>query len=338
MPMGMPERQKEAGISGSTLKLVAIFTMLIDHTAATVLDHMLIKKGINELDATSQAYQQFYNDYGGLLLMDQFMRLIGRLAFPIFCFLLVEGLLHTRNKWKYASRLAVFALISEIPFDLAFYSTPFYWGYQNVFFTLLIGLLVLIGFETVQEIPEDSKWFPALTGAGAVGAGLMGAYCIYGMTGLMNEILQGEGSEAVIAMNGPVLIILGVNCSLIALCIWYVMRRTGSLRKACIRYGDLAIFVAGFLLAQVLKTDYSGFGILTIAIMYRFRRNHWKEMLGGCITLTIMSLGEITAFFDLILIRFYNGKRGLNLKYVFYLFYPVHLFLLYLICYFMKII
>jgi hypothetical protein len=116
------------------------------------------------------------------------------------------------------------------------------------------------------------------------------------------------------------------------------MRIRKSSAEANILFTDMAVLAAGILLADYLKTDYSGFGVLTIAVIYGLRKSPMKSILGGCVTLTIMSIGEITAFFDLILIRFYNGKRGLNLKYVFYLFYPVHLFLLYLICYFMKIL
>lgn len=72
-------------------------------------------------------------------------RSIGRLAFPLFCFLLVEGLHHTRSVKKYLIRLGIFAIISELPFDLAF-SDDIRTGYllqQNVFFTLFIGLLVI---------------------------------------------------------------------------------------------------------------------------------------------------------------------------------------------------
>lgn len=109
------------GLSGSSLKIFAIIIMLIDHIGAILLPRY------------------------------HFLRYIGRLAFPIFCFLLVEGFFHTRNVKKYALRLGLFALISEIPFDLALFGIPFNLLYQNVFFTLFIGLLVLIGFEKFKS-------------------------------------------------------------------------------------------------------------------------------------------------------------------------------------------
>lgn len=120
------EIEKKNGITGSTLKWIAVLSMFIDHCAA-----VLVEAGwISGLRAVS------YNEY--LIL-----RGIGRLAFPIYCFLLVEGMLHTRNVKKYLLRMVVFALISELPFDLAFRRTFFTLKYQNVFFTLFFGLLAL---------------------------------------------------------------------------------------------------------------------------------------------------------------------------------------------------
>jgi hypothetical protein len=106
------------GINGFVLKMIAIITMLIDHTAAVLIP-----------DNT----QLYVN-----------CRIIGRLAFPIFSFLLVEGYLHTKNIRKYFLRLGIFAMISEIPFDLAFSeNSSSYLYHQNIFFTLLIGLGVI---------------------------------------------------------------------------------------------------------------------------------------------------------------------------------------------------
>lgn len=112
-------------MTGYWLKVIAMVTMLIDHGTAILVP----------------GNSSFYI----------IGRSIGRLAFPIFCFLLVEGFLHTSNVKKYLLRLGIFALISEIPFDLAFNHTLFELGHQNIFFTLLIGLLVLIGVRYVDE-------------------------------------------------------------------------------------------------------------------------------------------------------------------------------------------
>ncbi len=71
------------------------------------------------------------------------MRAIGRIAFPIFCFLIVEGYLHTKSYSKYLTRLLIFAVISEIPFDLGLYHQLIYLEHQNVFPTLAAGLIVI---------------------------------------------------------------------------------------------------------------------------------------------------------------------------------------------------
>ncbi|MCM1099814.1 MAG: conjugal transfer protein TraX [Clostridium sp.] len=131
------ERGKEEswqGVSGGTLKIIAVVTMLIDHIAATVLMRML------RIEYDPELYMVY-----------RVMRQIGRIAFPIYCFMLVEGLTHTRNRWKYAARLGGMALVSEIPFDLAFRSAVLETGYQNVFFTLTIGLVTLGAWEEIES-------------------------------------------------------------------------------------------------------------------------------------------------------------------------------------------
>lgn len=110
------------------LKLIACITMLVDHAT------------------------DIFVPFGRLWWIG---RGIGRIAFPIYCFLLVEGFYHTSNRKKYLLRLFVFAIISEIPFDLAFNGFPGagaarLMGSQNVMWTLCIGLALLMAYEGLK--------------------------------------------------------------------------------------------------------------------------------------------------------------------------------------------
>lgn len=121
-------------LTSSSLKLIAIITMFIDHFGAVVVGQALFRLPNVVSDVAL---------YHNLRTFYRLLRLIGRLAFPIFCFMLVEGFLHTRSREKYLLRLGLFALISEIPFDLAIYKNWYYPDKQNVFFTLFLGMLVM---------------------------------------------------------------------------------------------------------------------------------------------------------------------------------------------------
>lgn len=91
---------------------------------------------------------------GAVLYPSQiWLRCLGRIAFPIFCFLIVEGFFHTHDVRRYMGRLGVFALISEIPYDLAFRGVPLEYAHQNVFFTLLIGIGMVVLLERNREWP-----------------------------------------------------------------------------------------------------------------------------------------------------------------------------------------
>lgn len=228
------------GISGSTVKLVGIITMFIDHFAAALIFRVILNGGYT---------RELYNFY-------LFLREVGRLGFPIFCFLLVEGFEKTRSKTKYALRLGLFALISEIPFDLAFSAVWMEFEHQNVYFTLFLGMLALCAYDFLgkRNLPKILRW------------------------GL-----------------------------------------------------DMAVLVVIMLIADFLKTDYSGMGVLTITVMYALRRSRLAAMAGGCVVLAVMDLRELPAFLTLLPVAAYNGERGWKLKYFFYAFYPAHLLLLWLI-------
>ena len=84
-------------------------------------------------------------DHVGYVLMNNDMnyRRIGRLALPIYIFLLIEGFVHTHSRPKYLGRLALFALISEVPFDLAFRGAAFVPQHTSVMTTLALGFIAI---------------------------------------------------------------------------------------------------------------------------------------------------------------------------------------------------
>ena len=168
-------------MDGRALKIIALAAMVCDHTAMALVEplgqvsqavqaasasQMPAASGAILTAAASQAAQMPASAEllsVGWLAVYVLLRLAGGLAFPIFAFLLVEGFLHTRDRKRYLAKLCVFALISEIPFDLALFGMPFYRGYQNVFFTLAIGVAVMMGLE--QMVPERAA------GGGNAGTG-----------------------------------------------------------------------------------------------------------------------------------------------------------------------
>lgn len=199
------ENRRTFGLSGGTLKLLAVVTMLIDHIGAAVLTRMLHQSGWNE-----NLYQIYYG-----------MRLIGRTAFPIYCFMLIEGAEHTHSGGKYLARMGFLALISEIPFDLAFQGRLLESGYQNVFFTLTIALTALL----VIHRQKDHKILVLMVCLAAMWAawlmktdyGWRGVFCILCMYFLRkNRLLQlGAGYVAFVLLLGeaaalPAFLLLGL--------------------------------------------------------------------------------------------------------------------------------
>lgn len=323
-PSGSPVKK---GFDGSTIKLIAIIAMLIDHTAATILERMMMRAGYMLATMNTDFLSAWIAEHRLLYFSYMIMRLIGRFGFPIFCFLLVEGFMHTHNRKKYALRLFLFALISEIPFDFAFRGVWFYAGYQNVFFTLFLGLLAMCAFDWLGSHLKGGA--PGMIG---LAAGVLFTSC-YGslvtediVYALLDPILPAVMDETVF------FIVRAVIIAAVTVLILIRLSQTGGAVHAQTIGADLGILCLTAVAADLLMTDYAGMGVITIAFMYAFRKSRVKSLLAGCICLTLMDISEVTAFLMLIPVSKYNGQRGLNLKYVFYAFYPVHLGLLYLIC------
>lgn len=209
--------ERKAGLTTFQLKVLAIISMLADHVGAVLYPEAV------------------------------WLRYAGRLAFPIFCFLLVEGYYHTGNMAKYMARLGIFALISEIPFDLAFHQTLWFPARQNVFVTLFIGLGMLWGLERERE-----------------------------------RIIR---------------------VGIVLLSMWA---------------------------AEFLCCDYGFMGVLLIAVFGITRGKNTARYLAGAVWNVFWpSRIQTAGALAMLPIALYNGQKGRSMKYFFYLFYPVHLFILY---------
>lgn len=253
--------EDKAELTGSGLKLIAMLTMLLDHIGAGIL--------------------QIYIDDGVLShglgvaieVMYFFLRLVGRLSFPIYIFLLLEGFRHTRSRRKYALRLALFAVISEIPFDMAFNlgrreldgGRLLELGSQNVFFTLFIGLAAICMLDRLEK---DS---------------------------LKRDMPEGDDRKRVL-LEGYI-VTLGV--------------------------AGLAAYLTG--------ADYGLIGVAAIIAAYYMRDEKEKQIVVVTLILALSSLMEIAALFDIFIIKKYRGAKGSGGKWLFYLFYPMHLLVIGLI-------
>lgn len=265
----------QSGFPANFLKIFAALTMLIDHAAITLVYAKLAKVPeylslVFSAEATQEQISAIPIDYLNLYSTYTVMRLVGRIAFPLFAFLIFEGFMHTSDYKRYLIRVGICALVAEIPFNLIVTNAApiygltdvttsvFYPQYQNTVFTLLLALLMLYGmkhFETDELNPKAAlkQWL-----------------------------------------------------------------------------GQLLCVVVACIASVVLRTDYSYIGILYIAMLFFFRTNKTLQILFGCIVFLSTNIASLLAFVP---IAMYNGHiiRSKKFKYFFYIFYPAHLLVLYLI-------
>ena len=231
-----------------TLKIIALTTMIIDH--------------IGNLWAAS-----IPNAF--------FMRCIGRVAFPLFAFMIAEGCKHTKDIKKYMLRLLVFALISEIPFDLFgenininnFSEITFLsFRYQNIFFNLFLSVFAIYIYESLKDTKLKYAGFLAFPAAAYAGFLINADYGYYAVP-----------------------IIAAIYFS----------------KNKIIR---ILAMVAGVAFLYLPYTGYTSF-------IFGYRVSYGLALF-------------IFALIPAVLVFFYNGKRGVNIKYFFYLMYPLHLVVL----------
>jgi hypothetical protein len=140
-------------LTSASLHILAMFFMLLDHMWATVVPG------------------------------NEWMTCVGRLAFPIFAFLLVEGFFHTRSRKKYALRLLIFALVTEIPFNLMAGGRFFFPIHQNVLWTFLLSFGLMAWNERLEAAPlwrKFLRWVAAFWAGMILGTLTMVDYYGYG--------------------------------------------------------------------------------------------------------------------------------------------------------------
>lgn len=242
-----------SGITAFGLKIIAIITMFIDHVGIVVLQPYLNAK----MDSLGYDLTQALNKIYGIT------RSIGRIAFPLFAFLLVEGFFHTRNRWKYLLRLAIFAIISEVPFNLAIARSTFSTEKQSVLIALTICFLMLIVLDHVRNINLTDFW-------------------------------RGLFTLAIIAAFTAI----------------------GYFVKCDYDY-KAPLMVAGIYLLYPIFNAYRFTFCIGTGLMFFWE---WSK-----------TIRNFPASLAPMLLCFYNGQKGRSLKYFFYLFYPIHLIILYFI-------
>jgi hypothetical protein len=283
---------KEKGLSGSTLKIIAILVMIVDHIGLGIWSRL---PGLGYLVPDVMDRETWW-------LIYNVMRSIGRTAFPIFAFLLVEGFFHTKNRLMYAIRLFSFAFISQIPFHYAFLHLT---SGLNIFFTLFIGLIMMWAMTEIKKRwPNIFLLYRKF---------LRISYTIKPSGGCtlarMEDVALRPRSARGFAKANPSLYLIG----------WIII-----------------IAAAGFTAYQ-LKTDYYYQGILVIAIFYILREQRILALSAGYLTFLLPQAIkhdftiQLYCLVGFILSWFYNGNRGLKIKYLFYMVYPAHLLLIYVI-------
>lgn len=154
-------KNKRGILTGAVLKNIACLTMFTDHFFAILVYNYMSLYPVNA--AWEPRIAKVY----------RIGRDIGRISFVLFTYLIVEGFVYTGSRARYLLRLFLFALLSEIPFDLAFSGKAVDWSGQNVYWTLFLGVLMLTLWE---YLGRQRGFVPRVAQIAVLGSGCAAAF------------------------------------------------------------------------------------------------------------------------------------------------------------------
>ena len=291
------------GITASGMKLIALTAMFLDHFAVVYLSDFMLKGDWTQLSVRSD----YLSSHEGSMLAIAYsvLRLVGRISFPIYAYLIAEGLSYTSNRMKYSLRLFIFALLSEIPFDIAFHKQWFDFGSQNVFWTLFIGLLVICVIDYFEQDKKTEHY-------------ILLRECILLLVTASGAILA-KAFHTDYGMKGVIAIVL------------IYLIKMGSRKRAC-AYA-LSAFAAEifyrFLSNQ--RSDEIWISlclVLLIFIACNIPFVNVSAVLCACLFIASLNFSGIYSILAVVPVFFYNSRKGRGWKWFFYVCYPLHLILL----------
>ena len=223
--------------SGSMLKTFAVTSMLVDHIAVFLLT------SVNSFN------QVWFTYLGQPVTFVWLLRMVGRFAFPLFVFLLVQGYLHTRNRNRYGQYLLLFALVSEIPFDLVHYGYLEY-SSQNIFFSLLFGYIGMRLWDYWQN-DRFNRMIAMLMLSGAV----IVSRCDYGLSGfIFIMVMYAWHTHPVIKTGATAWLLPG---SLFVFLSSFIMTcydgTRGFIRTPAMKYAFYAVYPVHLLIIYLIK-------------------------------------------------------------------------------------
>jgi len=302
--MNYIKEQSQYVFNRGNLKMIALFCMTLDHFAVMILDSWL------------KILEKESLEFFCVNTLHIMLRLIGRIAFPIFCFFIVEGLLHTRSVFKYALRLLILGIISEVPFDMVLKHTFFDTKSQNVFWTLLLGLITIYAIDGIYKKVRCQKAIRyIIITATALSGMYLGEYfgTDYGCIGVLTIV--------VIYLIGREEYVLSVVINVI-----------GQAYKVSTYERDknfIVVLVIYILLIITFST--------VIYFCKKVNNINSKKMLAGCAALSCLNPIEMAALVNVRLFAGYNGEKGKNIGWLFYFYYPLHLAALAGLCMLVKL-